>query len=212
MFGSLPRVPPQKCRFERPHAERRKTGTDPVKPLDTFRCRRLRHVRVVSVGLGRSTSSVAATTSRSASVVSVGFAVVCISHAAPLVPGQHRGEAQDVHPALQKGEGRHTVGSECDDPAVKDGFAVIKHSTECVDDLGERGTDCCCRYATTAPEPWNLLWLCLFGHPTYSLRPNAPRLGDARAWRASAALAFRWQHSCLPLCAGLYWFRRISRG
>ena len=45
MFGSLPRVPPQKCRFERPLAERRKTGTDPVKPLVTFRCRRLRHVR-----------------------------------------------------------------------------------------------------------------------------------------------------------------------
>ncbi len=36
MFGSLPRVPPQKCRFERPLAERRKTGTDPVKPLDTL--------------------------------------------------------------------------------------------------------------------------------------------------------------------------------
>jgi len=36
VFGSLPRVPPQKCRFERPLAERRKTGTDPVKPLDTF--------------------------------------------------------------------------------------------------------------------------------------------------------------------------------
>ncbi len=36
MFGSLPRVPPQKCRFERPLAERRKTGTDLVKPLDTF--------------------------------------------------------------------------------------------------------------------------------------------------------------------------------
>ena len=35
MFGSLPRVPPQKCRFERPLAERRKTGIDPVKPLDT---------------------------------------------------------------------------------------------------------------------------------------------------------------------------------
>ncbi len=35
MFGSLPRVPPQKCRFERPLAERRKTGTDPAKPLDT---------------------------------------------------------------------------------------------------------------------------------------------------------------------------------
>ncbi|TYQ00828.1 UNVERIFIED_ORG: hypothetical protein FNL38_11142 [Nocardia globerula] len=30
MFGSLPRVPPQKCRFERPLAERRKTGTDLV--------------------------------------------------------------------------------------------------------------------------------------------------------------------------------------
>ena len=45
MFGSLPRVPPQKCRFERPLAERRKTGTDSVKPLDTFRCRRLRRVR-----------------------------------------------------------------------------------------------------------------------------------------------------------------------
>lgn len=45
MFGSLPRVPPQKCRFERPLAERRKAGTDPVKPLDTFRCRRFRHVR-----------------------------------------------------------------------------------------------------------------------------------------------------------------------
>ena len=44
MFGSLPRVPPQKCRFERPLAERRKTGTDPVKPLDTFRFRRLRHI------------------------------------------------------------------------------------------------------------------------------------------------------------------------
>ncbi len=44
MFGSLPRVPPQKCRFERPLAERRKTGTDSVKPLDTFRCRRLRHI------------------------------------------------------------------------------------------------------------------------------------------------------------------------
>ena len=48
MFGSLPRVPPQKCRFERPLAERRKTGTDPVKPLDAFRCRRLRHVRTIS--------------------------------------------------------------------------------------------------------------------------------------------------------------------
>ncbi len=36
MFGSLPRVPPQKCRFERPLAERRKAGTDPVKPLDAF--------------------------------------------------------------------------------------------------------------------------------------------------------------------------------
>jgi hypothetical protein len=44
VFDSLPRVPPQKCRFERPLAERRKTGTDPVKPLDTVRCRRLRHI------------------------------------------------------------------------------------------------------------------------------------------------------------------------
>ncbi len=44
MFDSLPRVPPQKCRFERPLAERRKTGTDPVKPLTPFRCRRLRHL------------------------------------------------------------------------------------------------------------------------------------------------------------------------
>ncbi len=44
MFGSLPRVPPQKCRFERPLAERRKTGTDLVKPLDTFRLRRFRHI------------------------------------------------------------------------------------------------------------------------------------------------------------------------
>lgn len=43
MFGSLPRVPPQKCRFERPLAERRKTGTDALEPPDTFRCRRLRH-------------------------------------------------------------------------------------------------------------------------------------------------------------------------
>jgi len=34
----------KKCRFERPVAERHKTGTDPVKPLDTCRCRRLRHI------------------------------------------------------------------------------------------------------------------------------------------------------------------------
>ena len=36
VFGSLPRVPPQNCRFERPLAERRKTGTDLWKPLDIF--------------------------------------------------------------------------------------------------------------------------------------------------------------------------------
>jgi hypothetical protein len=30
VFGSLPRVPPQKCRFEWPLAERRKTGTGPL--------------------------------------------------------------------------------------------------------------------------------------------------------------------------------------
>lgn len=36
MFGSLPRVPPQKCRFGRPLAERRKAGIDTVKPLDAF--------------------------------------------------------------------------------------------------------------------------------------------------------------------------------
>jgi hypothetical protein len=47
VFGSLPRVPPQKCRFERPLAERRKTGTDLVRPLDTFRCRRLRHLSLL---------------------------------------------------------------------------------------------------------------------------------------------------------------------
>lgn len=41
----------------------------------------------------------------------------------------------------KKREGRHTAWAECDDPAVKDGFAVIKHSTECVDDLGERSDD-----------------------------------------------------------------------
>ncbi len=34
-FGSLPRVPPQKCRSERPLAERRKMGTDVDRLLDT---------------------------------------------------------------------------------------------------------------------------------------------------------------------------------
>jgi len=41
VFGSLPRVPPQNCHFEWPLAERRKTGTDALEPLDTFRCQRL---------------------------------------------------------------------------------------------------------------------------------------------------------------------------
>ncbi|GEM_PF-1231540 len=41
VFGSLPRVPPQNCHFEWPLAERRKTGTDALEPLDTFWCQRL---------------------------------------------------------------------------------------------------------------------------------------------------------------------------
>ena len=47
-----------------------------------------------------------------------------------------RGGFEDVHPALQPGEGRDTVGSEGDDHAAEDGFTVVKHSTECVDDPG----------------------------------------------------------------------------
>ncbi len=38
VFDSLPRVPPQNCHFEWPLAERRKTGTDALEPLDTCRC------------------------------------------------------------------------------------------------------------------------------------------------------------------------------
>ena len=40
----------KKCRFERPLAERRKTGTDPVKPLDTFSVPAASISRVVSGG------------------------------------------------------------------------------------------------------------------------------------------------------------------
>ena len=51
------------------------------------------------------------------------------------------GGFEHVHPALQPGEGRDTVGSEGDDLAVKNRFAVVEHLVECVDDLGKRGAE-----------------------------------------------------------------------
>lgn len=47
----------------------------------------------------------------------------------------------DVHSALQQGEGRNAVRSECNDFPVEGGFSVIEHSAECVENLGERVAD-----------------------------------------------------------------------
>ena len=52
-----------------------------------------------------------------------------------------RGGFEDVHSALQSGEGRSTVGSEGEDFPVEDGFAVVEDSAERIDDLGERRAD-----------------------------------------------------------------------
>ncbi|WP_197523654.1 hypothetical protein [Rhodococcus sp. 008] len=38
--------------------------------------------------------------------------------------------------AVSRREFCRTVGSEFDDLAVEDGFAVVEHGAECVDDLG----------------------------------------------------------------------------
>ena len=88
------------------------------------------------------------------------------------------GGPEHVHPSLQQGEGRNTVRSECDDFPVEDGFAVIEHRAECIDDLGKRCAD-------VVPVA----------------RPEHRRLGTC-CGDGSLAIPFRFEGPALP-CRGM---------
>ena len=122
------------------------------------------------------------------------------------------GGFEHVHPALQPGEGRDTVGSEGDDLAVKNRFAVVEHRALSASTIsGNEALKLLPLRDQSAQAVWCRWWRWLFDAVPFRLEgPALPLLVDAQVWRASAGTGFpvAGAHASL-LCAGLYWFRPV---